>query len=73
MATVRVQGEDFDAADQARALTKGRADIGAVVSFVGLCRDEGGALAKLEIEHYPDMALEEIGRVAKGGGESAGR
>ena len=39
---VRVQAEDFDAAAEARALSAGRADVGAVVTFVGLCRDEGG-------------------------------
>ncbi|MGA2042811.1 MAG: molybdenum cofactor biosynthesis protein MoaE [Roseiarcus sp.] len=64
MATIRVQAEDFDAAAEADALTRGRADIGAVVTFVGLCRDEGGALARLEIEHYPGMAEQEMGRVA---------
>src|SRR5260370_21949224 len=64
MATVRVQAEDFDAAAEAEALTRGRVDVGAVVTFVGLCRDEGGRLAALEIEHYPGMAEEEIARVA---------
>jgi molybdopterin synthase catalytic subunit len=64
MATIRVQAEDFDAAAEAEALTRGRADVGAVVTFVGLCRDEGGRLTALEIEHYPGMAEEEIARVA---------
>src|SRR5271170_6317118 len=63
MRTVRVQAEDFDAAAEARALTAGRADVGALVTFVGLCRDEGGRLAALEIEHYPGMAEAEIARV----------
>ena len=48
-----------------RRSPRGRADVGAVVSFVGLCRDEGGRLAALEIEHYPGMAEEEIARVAR--------
>ncbi|MGO8799249.1 MAG: molybdenum cofactor biosynthesis protein MoaE [Roseiarcus sp.] len=65
MATIRVQPEDFDAAAEAAALTAGRADIGAVVTFVGLCRDEGGRLAALEIEHYAGMAEQEIARVAQ--------
>jgi molybdopterin synthase catalytic subunit len=64
MAAIRVQAEDFDAAAEAAALTRGRADIGAVVTFVGLCRDEGGKLSRLEIEHYPDMAEAELTRVA---------
>jgi len=62
---IRVQRENFDAAAEARALTKGRADVGAVVTFVGLCRDEGGTLAALEIEHYPGMAEDEIARVVE--------
>ncbi|MFO1115721.1 MAG: molybdenum cofactor biosynthesis protein MoaE [Beijerinckiaceae bacterium] len=60
---VRVQAEPFDAAAEARALIAGRTDVGAVVTFVGLCRDEGGTLAALELEHYPGMAEEEISRV----------
>ncbi len=62
--TVSIQREDFDAAAQANALTHGRADVGAVVAFTGLCRDEGGKLAALELEHYPGMAEDEIARVA---------
>ena len=61
---VRVQVEDFDPAAEEARLTRGRRDIGAVVTFTGLCRDEDGSLAALELEHYPGMAEEEIGRVA---------
>jgi molybdopterin synthase catalytic subunit len=61
--TVRVQPEAFDVAAEIAALTRDRRDIGAVVTFTGLCRDEGGSLAALEIEHYPGMAEQEIGRV----------
>ena len=61
--TIRVQHEDFDAAVESAKLTQGRTDIGAVVTFAGLCRDEGGKLAALELEHYPGMAEEEMGRV----------
>ncbi len=62
---VRVQKESFDVAAEAARLTRGRTDIGALVSFTGLCRDEGGALAALEIENYPGMAEAEINRVAR--------
>ncbi|MDE2577460.1 MAG: molybdenum cofactor biosynthesis protein MoaE [Hyphomicrobiales bacterium] len=62
---ISVRTEPFDAAAESAALTKGRADIGALVSFIGLCRDEGGALAALELEHYPGMAEEEMARVAQ--------
>lgn len=60
---VRVQAEDFDAASEVARLTQGRTDIGAVVTFTGLCRDEGGALSALELEHYPGMAENEITRI----------
>lgn len=62
---VRVQTQAFDAAAEIARLTAGRADIGALVTFTGLCRDEGGRLAALELEHYPGMAEEEISRVAQ--------
>jgi molybdopterin synthase catalytic subunit len=62
--TVRVQAEPFDTAAETASLTAGRADIGALVAFTGLCRDEGGRLAALELEHYPGMAEAEIARVA---------
>jgi molybdopterin synthase catalytic subunit len=61
---VRVQKDRFDVAAEAARLTQGRTDIGALVSFTGLCRDEGGVLAALEIEHYPGMAEAEINRAA---------
>jgi molybdopterin synthase catalytic subunit len=62
---VAIQREDFDVAREVERLTKGRGDIGAVVTFTGLCRDEAGTLEALELEHYPGMAEDEIERVAK--------
>ncbi|CTQ51910.1 Molybdopterin synthase catalytic subunit [Roseibium album] len=62
--TVKVQREDFDATEEASRLTSGRKDVGALVSFVGLCRDEAGTLNALELEHYPGMAEAELGRIA---------
>jgi molybdopterin synthase catalytic subunit len=62
---VRVQAEDFDLPAEMARLTEGRRDIGAVVTFTGLCRDEGGALSALELEHYPGMAEAEILRVCQ--------
>jgi len=64
-ATIRIQAEGFDAAEETLALTRGRADMGAVVAFTGFCRDEGGRLAALELEHYPGMAEAEIARIAQ--------
>jgi molybdopterin synthase catalytic subunit len=51
---VRVQREDFDLGAELALLTRGRSDIGAVVSFTGLVRD-GGGLEAMELEHYPGM------------------
>jgi molybdopterin synthase catalytic subunit len=61
---VRVQHEDFSVEEEIRLLTAGRRDVGAVVTFSGLCRDDGGVLAALELEHYPGMAEAEITRIA---------
>ena len=49
------------------ALTKGRTDIGAVVSFSGICRgsEDGETIAALTLEHYPGMAEAEIARHAE--------
>ena len=62
---IRVQREDFDVSAEVAKLTQGRRDVGAVVTFCGLCRDEGGRLAALELEHYPGMAEAEIRRIAR--------
>lgn len=61
---VRIQAEDFDVAAEIARLTRGRNDIGAVVTFSGLCRDEQGRLSALELEYYPGMAEAEISRIA---------
>jgi molybdopterin synthase catalytic subunit len=63
--TVRVQAEPFDVAAETERLTTGRTDIGAVVTFTGLCRAEAGRLEALELEHYPGMAEAEIERTAR--------
>ena len=62
---VRVQREDFDVAAETAALTAGHKGTGAIVTFTGLCRDEGGALSALELEHYPGMAEAEIRRICE--------
>lgn len=62
---IRCQSDDFDLVREVARLSTGRTDIGAIVTFTGLCRDEGGHLAALELEHYPGMAEEEMARVAE--------
>ena len=50
--SVRVQREAFDLGAELAGFGRG---AGAVVTFSGLVRDEGGRLVALEIEHYPGM------------------
>ena len=60
--TIRLQREDFDAAAETARMTRGRSDVGAVVTFTGVCRgnESGEPIAALSLEHYPDMANAEI-------------
>lgn len=62
---IRIQSAPFDLKAEMARLVAGRHDIGAVTSFTGLCRDEGGRLKALELEHYPGMAEAELARVAQ--------
>jgi molybdopterin synthase catalytic subunit len=65
--TIRIQQADFDIAKEIDALTEGRTDIGAVVTFSGICRgsENGENIAALTLEHYPGMAEAEIARHAE--------
>ncbi|APX69243.1 MULTISPECIES: molybdenum cofactor biosynthesis protein MoaE [unclassified Brucella] len=63
--SISVRSEDFDIAAEIDRIGKNRREIGAIVTFTGLCRDEDGQLAALELEHYPGMAQAEISRMAK--------
>ena len=63
-ATVRIQREPFDAAAESARLTRGHGDIGAVVTFTGICRgnEAGNPITALTLEHFPGMAEAEIER-----------
>ncbi len=66
---VRVGEADFDVGAETARLRRGRAQVGAVASFVGCVRDvnDGASVSRLVLEHYPGMtekALEEIGNEA---------
>lgn len=66
MPSVSIQSEPFDVAQEIAGLTGSLAGkAGGVVTFTGLCRDEDGRLTALELEHYPGMAEDEIGRVVE--------
>jgi molybdopterin synthase catalytic subunit len=64
--TVRLQREPFDAGAEAAKLARGRDDVGALITFTGICRgtENGEPIAALTLEHYPDMAETEIARHA---------
>src|SRR6266852_3339924 len=57
---VRIQTQDFDAGAEIAALRRGNPKIGAVASFIGVCRDanDGDAVTKMVLEHYPGMTEE---------------
>jgi molybdopterin synthase catalytic subunit len=65
--TIRIQESDFDVSREIASLTDGRNDIGAVVSFTGICRgsEDDAEIAALTLEHYPGMAEAEIARHAE--------
>ena len=64
-ATIRIQQADFDIAQEIAALTNGRSDVGAVVTFSGICRgsENGEPIAALTLEHYPGMTERELSRI----------
>ena len=59
MSELSIQREDFDPGREIDALAGGGSDIGAIASFVGLVRGDGGMTA-MTLEHYRDFALREI-------------
>ena len=52
-ATISIQEADFDIAREIAALTSGRHDVGAVVTFSGICRgsENGEPIAAVTLEH----------------------
>jgi molybdopterin synthase catalytic subunit len=64
---IQLQAEDFDLSAEIAALRSGRADIGAVVTFVGTVRDmnDGAVVSDLTLEHYPGMTERSIQAVVE--------
>jgi molybdopterin synthase catalytic subunit len=60
---IRVQQEDFDVGAEIARLRADRTDIGAIVTFLGTVRDQGGAVAAMTLEHYPGMTEDELSRI----------
>jgi molybdopterin synthase catalytic subunit len=59
---IRIQRGDFDVTAEIAALTAGRTDVGAIVTFTGRVRGEGG-ISALTLEHYPGMTEAELERI----------
>ena len=60
--TVSIQTQDFDVSQEIAALRAGDARVGAVCSFLGTVRErnDGSAVASMELEHYPGMTEKSI-------------
>jgi molybdopterin synthase catalytic subunit len=59
---VRIQTEEFDAGAEIAALRRGKPEVGAVASFIGVVRDvnDGDSIAEMTLEHYPGMTEKAI-------------
>ena len=57
---ISVQSETINIEKAASILASEDHSVGAVASFTGLCRDDGGRLSALELEHYPGMAEQQL-------------
>ena len=70
MSRVSVQTEDFDTDAIISEMTKGRQDIGALVSFTGLVRDlPEQSLQSMTLEHYPGMTEKALVTIVGEAGE----
>jgi molybdopterin synthase catalytic subunit len=60
--TVSIQKHDFDVSQELAALRAGDARVGAVCAFLGTVRErnDGSAVASMELEHYPGMTEKSI-------------
>jgi molybdopterin synthase catalytic subunit len=65
MPTIRVQTEDFDAGAEMARLRAGNPEVGAVATFVGVCRDrnDGESVATMTLEHYPAMTEKALAKI----------
>jgi molybdopterin synthase catalytic subunit len=63
--TVRIQVADFDASAEIAALRRGNPRVGAVATFIGVCRDanDGAAVTRMTLEHYPGMTEKAIAKI----------
>jgi len=60
----RLAQEAFDAGAELNAFREGRRESGAMASFLGIARSEGGATTGLELDAYPAFTLAAIEAMA---------
>ncbi|MCB1916982.1 MAG: molybdopterin synthase catalytic subunit MoaE [Rhodocyclaceae bacterium] len=61
--SISIQTADFDAGRECADLLAGRHDVGAVASFIGVVRGDGG-VAAMTLEHYPGMTEKSLAAIA---------
>jgi molybdopterin synthase catalytic subunit len=63
---IRIAPEPFDPQAEEAAFVAGRRDMGASVSFTGLCRNRSGGqnVGELFLDHYPGFTERQIARIA---------
>ena len=59
MSEIRIQTADFDPGAEIAALSRESRGAGAIATFTGLVRDDGG-IASMTLDHYPGMCEKEI-------------
>jgi molybdopterin synthase catalytic subunit len=62
---IRLTEQGFDPGAELTGFCAGRSESGAVASFVGIARGEGGAATALELQAYPGFTEAEIGRMVE--------
>jgi molybdopterin synthase catalytic subunit len=67
MFDIRVQAEPFDVGAEQEALARAHAEVGAVVTFLGLMRDmnAGARVTRMNLEHYPGMTEKALAAIAE--------
>ncbi len=66
---IRVQEAPFDYGAETARFTDTCAGVGAVVTFCGIVRNDGGAMDAMEIEHYPGMTERALTQIAEEAGQ----
>lgn len=62
---ISLTDQSFDPGPLLSGFCRGRAETGAVASFTGLARAEGGETKVLELEAYPGFTEAQIGAIAE--------